>query len=75
MIKQKVFLGNTLKNVTISGAMGAGGDTLQLLLDCYYQGVFIKNNNIWRWVPQNREADSLTSDEIEILIDLIRTNE
>jgi hypothetical protein len=74
MIKQKIFLGGTIKTVTISAPMGAGGNILQLLVDCYYQGYFIKNGNIWRWVPQYKATDSLTSHEIDILIDLIRDN-
>lgn len=75
MIKQKVFLGNKSKTVTISHAMGAGGNTLHLLIDCFYKGVFIKYGNTWSWVPQGKETDSLTSDEIETLIDLIRISE
>lgn len=75
MIRQKIFLGDTIRTVTISSVIGAGGDTLQLLIDNYYQGSFVKTDGLWRWMPQNRGTQLIPPDDVQILIDLIKEHE
>lgn len=63
--------GDFNKEVQIDNAFGAGGNTLHLLIDRRYRGIFLKRDSGWAWLPQNAAKDDLTTDDIAILIDLI----
>lgn len=63
--------GESKKEIQIDNAFGAGGNTLHLLIDRRYRGIFLKRDTGWAWLPQNVAKDNLSSDDISILIELI----
>jgi len=63
--------GESQKEVQIDNAFGAGGNTLHLLIDRRYRGIFLKRDSGWAWLPQNAAKDDLSTDDIAILIELI----
>ena len=63
--------GDSEKEVQIDNAFGAGGNTLHLLIDRRYRGIFLKRNSGWAWLPQNAAKDDLSTDDIAILKEMI----
>lgn len=70
-IRFTAHFGDSKKEVQIDNAFGAGGNTLHLLIDRRYRGIFLKRNSGWAWLPQNAAKDDLTTADIAVLIELI----
>lgn len=67
--------GDYKKEVQIDNAFGAGGNTLHLLIDRRYRGIFLKRDTGWAWLPQNPAKYDLSPADKALFIERIRSAE
>lgn len=70
MVKFIAAFGDRNVNVEISSPNGAGGSTMHLMFDRFYQGIIINRSGKWEVVFQVYNHD-YTSAELDILIDYL----
>jgi hypothetical protein len=64
--------GNSLKHVEVTAPMGVGGQVYYILIDKYFNGQLIHENERWRCALH--PTTILQGDDVQILIDMIEEN-
>lgn len=68
-------IGGSPQDVQIDNAFGAGGNTLHLLIDRRYRGIFLKRDTGWAWLPQNAAKYDLSPAHKALFIERILSAE